>query len=281
MKAFSVRKKILSVLLAIVTVIGVVSPGFVAVAAEGDGGVIPVYELEILYEDGTLVPTYQEDGKTKYIEYMYEADKKQFQYKLKDCEIPTNGYVKWDSDTPTVCDVTPEGLVRAFDSSKGAAVRLWIDNEVATIPLVGGIMKKALEKALFNDKINVDTMDTDEIIAAVEAAFGSDSVLAKYIESYKGELVDSLRKYLDKVNTVISCTLYDGDGKVLATDSFEVCVQKSQEYWADFLPNGTHITNKQNLPTTVAKGTTQQISACTTPTRLHICLLYTSDAADE
>ena len=53
MKAFSVRKKILSVLLAIVTVIGVVSPGFVAVAAEGDGGVIPVYELEILYEDGT------------------------------------------------------------------------------------------------------------------------------------------------------------------------------------------------------------------------------------
>ena len=274
MKAFSVRKKILSVLLAIVTVIGVVSPGFAAAAAEGDGGVIPVYELEILYEDGTLVPTYQEDGKTKYIEYMYEADKKQFQYKLKDCEIPTNGYVKWDSDTPTVCDVTPEGLVRAFDSSKGAAVRLWIDNEVATIPLVGGIMKKALEKALFNDKINVDTMDTDEIIAAVEAAFGSDSVLAKYIESYKGELVDSLRKYLDKVNTVISCTLYDGDGKVLATDSFEVCVQKSQEYWADFLPNGTHITNKQNLPTTVAKGTTQQISACTTPTRLHMGVIY-------
>ena len=41
MKAFSVRKKILSVLLAIVTVIGVVSPGFAAVAAEGDGGVIP------------------------------------------------------------------------------------------------------------------------------------------------------------------------------------------------------------------------------------------------
>lgn len=274
MKAFSVRKKILSVLLAIVTVIGVISPGFAAVAAEGDGGVIPVYELEILYEDGTLVPTYQEDGKTKYIEYMHEADKKQFQYKLKDCEIPTNGYVKWNSDTPTVCDVTPEGIVRAFDSSKGAAVRLWLDNEVATIPLVGGIMKKALEKALFNDKINVDTMDTDEIIAAVEAAFGSDSVLAKYIESYKGELVDSLRKYLDKVNTVISCTLYDGDGKELATDSFEVCVKKSQEYWADFLPNGTHITNKQNLPTTVAKGTTQQISACTTPTRLHMGVIY-------
>ena len=39
MKSFSVRKKVLSVLLAIVTVLGVVSPGFAAVAAEGDGGV--------------------------------------------------------------------------------------------------------------------------------------------------------------------------------------------------------------------------------------------------
>ncbi len=274
MKAYSVRKKVLSLLLAIITVIGVVSPGFAAVAADGDGGVIPVYELEILYEDGTIVPTYQEDGKTKYIEYMYEADKKQFQYKLKDCEIPTNGYVKWSSDTPTVCDVTEDGLVRAFDSSKGAAVRLWLDNEVATIPLVGGIMKTALEKALFNDKINVDTMDTDEIIAVVEAAFGSDSILSKYIESYKGELVDSLRTYLDKVNTVISCTLYDGNDEVLASDSFQVCVQKSEEIWADFLPNGTHITNKQNIPTTVAKGTTQQLSACTTPTRLHMGVIY-------
>lgn len=271
-----ISKKLLSVLLAVLTVVTMAAPGFSALAAEIDqgGGVIGVYDIEIFYEDGTLVPAYQEDGETAYIEYMYEGDKKQFTYQLIDCTLPDNGYVKWTSDTPTVCDVTEDGIVRAFDSSKGAAVRLWIDNEVATVPLIGSLLKTIFEKALFNDTVNVDTMDTDEIIALVEAAFGSDSLLDQYIDSYKGELIDSLREYLDKVNTTITCTLYDANGSVLDADSFQVCVQKSQEIYADFIPNGTHITNKQDLPTTVAVGSTVQLSACTTPTRLHMGVIY-------
>lgn len=271
MKATKTRKRIISIFLAIITVVGIISPSFAAFA---DDGVIGFYDIEIFYEDGTLVPAYQEDGESDYIEYMTEGDKKQFTYQFIDCELPDNGYVKWTSDTPTVCDVTPEGIVRAFDSSKGAAVRLWLDNEVGTIPLVGSIMKKALEKVLFNDKINIDTMDTDAIIGLVEAAFGSDSILGKYVDSYKGELIDSLRTYLDKVNTVISCTMYDANGKVLDTDSFRVCVQESTAPYAAFIPNGTHITNKQDLPTTVAKGSKLQLSACTTPTRLHMGVIY-------
>ncbi len=271
-----ISKKLLSVLLAVLTVVTMAAPGFSALAAEIDqgGGVIGVYDIEIFYEDGTLVPAYQEDGETAYIEYMYEGDKKQFTHQLIDCTLPDNGYVKWTSDTPTVCDVTEDGIVRAFDSSKGAAVRLWIDNEVATVPLIGSLLKTIFEKALFNDTVNVDTMDTDEIIALVEAAFGSDSLLDQYIDSYKGELIDSLREYLDKVNTTITCTLYDANGSVLDADSFQVCVQKSQEIYADFIPNGTHITNKQDLPTTVAVGSTVQLSACTTPTRLHMGVIY-------
>ena len=236
-------KKVLSIFLAALTVISMTLPGLSALAAEIDegGGVIGVYDIEIFYEDGTLVPAYQEDGETAYIEYMYEGDKKQFTYQFIDCTLPDNGYVKWTSDTPTVCDVTEDGLVRAFDSSKGAAVRLWIDNEVATVPLIGSLLKTIFEKALFNDTVNVDTMDTDEIIALVEAAFGSDSLLDQYIDSYKGELIDSLREYLDKVNTTITCTMYDANGNVLDADSFSVTVQKSQEIYADFIPNGTHI----------------------------------------
>lgn len=269
-------KKILSVFLAVLTVLSMALPGLTAFAAEIDegGGVIGVYDIEIFYEDGNLVPTYAEDGETDYIEYMYEGDKKQFTYQFIDCTLPDNGYVKWTSDTPTVCDVTEDGVVRAFDSSKGAAVRLWIDNEVATIPVIGSLLKTIFEKALFNDTVNIDTMDTDAIIAIVEAAFGSDSVLDQYIDSYKGELIDSLREYLNKVNTKISVTMYDADGNVLDSDSFSVCVQKSQEIYADFIPNGTHITNKQDLPTTVAVGSTVQISACTTPTRLHMGVIY-------
>lgn len=272
MKTAGLKRKALSIFLAVLMAFGCITPCLSAFA-EG-GGVIGVYDVEIFYEDGTLVPTYQEDGETAYIEYMKEGEKKQFTYQFIDCSLPDNGYVKWSSDTPTVCDVTEEGIVRAFDSSKGAAVRLWLDNEVGTIPLVGGVMKTALEKVLFNDTVNIDTMDTDAIIALVEGAFGSDSVLGKYVDSYKGELIDSLRTYLDKVNTVISCTMYDGSGKVLDTDSFSVCVQKSDEPWADLIPNGTHITNKQDLPTTVAKGTTLQLTACTTPTRLHMGVIY-------
>ena len=269
-------KKVLSIFLAALTVISMTLPGLSALAAEIDegGGVIGVYDIEIFYEDGTLVPAYQEDGETAYIEYMYEGDKKQFTYQFIDCTLPDNGYVKWTSDTPTVCDVTEDGLVRAFDSSKGAAVRLWIDNEVATVPLIGSLLKTIFEKALFNDTVNVDTMDTDAIIALVEAAFGSDSLLDQYIDSYKGELIDSLREYLDKVNTTITCTMYDANGNVLDADSFSVTVQKSQEIYADFIPNGTHITNKQDLPTTVAVGSTLQLSACTTPTRLHMGVIY-------
>lgn len=272
MKSSKTKKRIISILLSALTVFCSLTPCFTAFA--DNSSVIGFYDVEIFYEDGTLVPTYGDDGESAYIEYMYEGDKKQFQYSFIDCTLPDNGYVKWTSDTPTVCDVTAEGVVRAFDSSKGAAVRLWLDNEVGTIPLVGGIMKSALEKVLFNDNVNLDTMDTDQIITLVEDAFGSDSILGKYVDSYKGELIDSLRTYLDKVNTVIYCTMYDADGTILNQDSFCVCVKKSEALYADFIPNGTHITNKQDLPTTVARGSTLQLSACTTPTRLHMGVIY-------
>lgn len=272
MKSQKTRKRIISIFLSVLTVFCSLTPCFSAFA--GDGGVIGFYTVEIFYEDGTLVPEFAEDGESPYIEYMVEGDKKQFKYSFIDCSLPDNGYVKWTSDTPTVCDVTEDGLVRAFDSSKGAAVRLWLDNEVGTIPLVGGLMKKALEKVLFNDKVNLDTMDADQIVSLVEDAFGSDSILAQYIDSYKGELIDSLRQYLDKVHTVIYCTMYDADGTVLDQDSFSVVVNKSEEIYADFIPNGTHITNKQDVPTTVAKGSKVQLSACTTPTRLHMGVIY-------
>lgn len=272
MKSQKTRKRIISIFLSVLTVFCSLTPCFSAFAE--NSGVIGFYTVEIFYEDGTLVPEFAEDGESPYIEYMVEGDKKQFQYRFIDCSLPDNGYVKWTSDTPTVCDVTEDGLVRAFDSSKGAAVRLWLDNEVGTIPLVGGLMKKALEKVLFNDKVNLDTMDADQIVSLVEDAFGSDSILAQYIDSYKGELIDSLRQYLDKVHTVIYCTMYDADGTVLDQDSFSVVVNKSEEIYADFIPNGTHITNKQDVPTTVAKGSKVQLSACTTPTRLHMGVIY-------
>lgn len=263
------KKRVLSVFLSVLTVITMLTPAFSAWA----GDVIGVYNIQLFYEDGNAVQDTDEQGNA-YHETMKEGDTLQLSYKLIDCEIPDNGYVKWYSEAPTLVDVDQNGLVKAFDSSKGAVIHNWIDNEVKPVPLVGKIAGAALEKALFNDKVNVDTMDTDEIIALIEKTMGADSALGKIFESYSAKWIESLRKYLDNINSVVHVTLYDANGEVKADDKLAVTVTKNDAFYANFMPNGTHITNKSQIETTVAKGTTCQLSAVTTPVRLHMGVVY-------
>lgn len=269
MKFMYSKKRVLSVFLSVLTVITMLTPAFSAWA----GDVIGVYNIQLFYEDGNAVQDTDEQGNA-YHETMKEGDTLQLSYKLIDCEIPDNGYVKWYSEAPTLVDVDQNGLVKAFDSSKGAVIHNWIDNEVKPVPLVGKIAGAALEKALFNDKVNVDTMDTDEIIAMIEKTMGADSALGKIFESYSAKWIESLRKYLDNINSVVHVTLYDANGEVKADDKLAVTVTKNDAFYANFLPNGTHITNKSQIETTVAKGTTCQLSAVTTPVRLHMGVVY-------
>lgn len=269
MKFMYSKKRVLSVFLSVLTVITVLTPAFSAWA----GDVIGVYNIQLFYEDGNAVQDTDAEGNA-YHETMKEGDTLQLSYKLIDCEIPDNGYVKWYSEAPTLVDVDQNGLVKAFDSSKGAVIHNWIDNEVKPVPLVGKIAGAALEKALFNDKVNVDTMDTDEIIALIEKTMGADSALGKIFESYSAKWIESLRKYLDNINSVVHVTLYDANGEVKADDKLAVTVTKNEAFYANFLPNGTHITNKSQIETTVAKGTTCQLSAVTTPVRLHMGVVY-------
>lgn len=269
MKFMYSKKRVLSVFLSVLTVITMLTPAFSAWA----GDVIGVYNIQLFYEDGNAVKDTDAEGNA-YHETMKEGDTLQLSYKLIDCEIPDNGYVKWYSEAPTLVDVDQNGLVKAFDSSKGAVIHNWIDNEVKPVPLVGKIAGAALEKALFNDKVNVDTMDTDEIIALIEKTMGADSALGKIFESYSAKWIESLRKYLDNINSVVHVTLYDANGEVKADDKLAVTVTKNDAFYANFLPNGTHITNKSQIETTVAKGTTCQLSAVTTPVRLHMGVVY-------
>lgn len=269
MKFMYSKKRLLSVFLSVLTVITVLTPAFSAWA----GDVIGVYNIQLFYEDGNAVQDTDAEGNA-YHETMKEGETLQLSYKLIDCEIPDNGYVKWYSEAPTLVDVDQNGLVKAFDSSKGAVIHNWIDNEVKPVPLVGKIAGAALEKALFNDKVNVDTMDTDEIIALIEKTMGADSALGKIFEFYSAKWIESLRKYLDNINSVVHVTLYDANGEVKADDKLAVTVTKNDAFYANFLPNGTHITNKSQIETTVAKGTTCQLSAVTTPVRLHMGVVY-------
>ena len=268
-------KKIISVFLAILMAVTGVMPAVTAFAGDG---VENFWDIQMFYKDtDTIVPEYVDETaaeKQEYVETMKEGQKLNLTYKLLNAEMPDNCYVKWYSDMPTLVDVDQNGVVKAFDSSKGAVIQSWIDNEVKPIPLVGKLMATVLEKALFNDKVDIDSMDTEAIIDIVEAAFGSDSPIAGWIDSYKGQLVDSLRKYLNNINSVIHVDLYNKDGEKIGTDKLRINVVKSDEWYAAFLPNGTHITNKSTVPTTVAVGSTVQLYAITTPLRLHYKTMY-------
>lgn len=270
-------KRAISILLSVLMAVSGIIPAMSAFAASGDG-VFDKIEMKLFYADtDTVVPEYQEDGKTTFIQYMKEGDELQLTYKLIDSVAPDNSYVKWHSENPVLVDVDQTGKIKAFDSSKGAVIQSWIDNEVKPIPIIGKPLGKVLEKAFFNDKIDLDSMDTEEIVDILVKALGSESWIANYIEAYKGKLIDSLRVYLDKVNTPIVCELYDpsvSDTKPVSTASVNVTVKKCEEWYATFLPNGTHITNKSQIATTQAVGSSVQIYAITTPQRLGFGTVY-------
>ena len=265
-------KKALSILLAAVLAFTTALPAFSAFAGDGVSG---YYDLQIFYSDtDTIVPTYEEDGETPFVVYMIEGDELQLKYKLIDSVFPDSGYIKWYSEAPALADVDQTGKVKAFDSSKGAVIHLWIDNEVKTIPIIGKPVASLIEKAFFNEYVDLDSMDTDEIVSLLEKTLGSNSIIAEQIESYQGDLIDSLRTYLDKVNSNIHCVLYNKEGEVVADDVIKVVVKKNEEWYAAFLPNGTHITNKSQIPDTVAKGSQVQLYAITTPQRLNFGTVY-------
>ena len=274
----SMKKKLISILLCVLLAVSGIVPAFSAYA---DDGVIDEVELQIFFADtNTMVPTYQEENPdVEYIITMTEGEKLQLKSQLIDSYLPDNAHYNWYSENPVLVDVDQEGLVRAYDSSKGAVVQLWIDNEVKPIPLIGSKMGELLEKAFNNEYVDLDTLDTDAIVAIAKAALGSESWLADYLDAYEGDLVDSLRDYLDRVNTGIYCQLISSEGKLLAEDKVNVNVVRNNEWYANFLPNGTHITNKSKIATTQAVGNTVQLSAITSPQRLHYGVQYSVKAS--
>ncbi len=256
-------KRAISILLSLSLVISCVIPAFSAFA---DGGVYDGKDIRMVYADTNEEVADSDEQGNVYREVMLEGESLQLSYKLIDVAIPEGGSVYWYSETPTLVNVDQTGLVRAFDSSKGAAVQTWIDSEVKTIPLIGNSLASVIEKALFNDTIDMDTMDTEQIVELMRKALGD--------SSYADSLTTSLEEYLDSINSIIHLQLKDASGNVICEDTLAILVKKNDAWYADFLPNGTHITNKEEIDTTVAVGSTVQLTAITTPLRLHYGVEY-------
>ena len=118
-------KKIISVFLAILMAVTGVMPAVTAFAGDG---VENFWDIQMFYKDtDTIVPEYVDETaaeKQEYVETMKEGQKLNLTYKLLNAEMPDNSYVKWYSDMPTLVDVDQNGVVKAFDSSKGAIMKL-------------------------------------------------------------------------------------------------------------------------------------------------------------
>ena len=222
------------------------------------GGVMPnidafaaTHEIDITDANGKSI--------TSQITVM-ESEQVQLTYKLIDCSMPEGGYVVWKSDTPLNASVDQTGLVRGHDSSKGAAVRLWLENDVKTVPVIGKVLAKTLESVLYSDNIDLDTMDTESIVKVVGETLGSGTVA--------DSLMNSLRNRLNSIDTKITLYLYDQYDNVVATDSVHVLVTNSDKWYANVFPNGAFILNKDSLPTTVAVGGKVTLEGGVTPLRL-------------
>ncbi len=220
------------------------------------------HAIDICQEDGTSV--------TEQISLM-ESEQLQLTYKLLDCSMPDGGYIKWTSEAPLIVSVDSSGKIYAHDSSKGAAVRLWIDNDVRTVAVIGPALASTMEKLLFNDNINVDTMDTEAIVETVRSSM---SGVPSNITDY---LIKQLEDKLNSLDTGITATLYSSDGEVLASDQVRVLVTNSDKWYASVIPNGAFITNKDSVPTTVAVGGQVKLEGGVTPLRLGYGVTWSID----
>lgn len=169
-------------------------------------------------------------------------------------DTSSGNYIVWSSNLPLLANVDESGKVTAYDFSKKAVIQLWIDENIKTIPLVGEATANAIWSAIDSSGIDLDSADTDTIVGIVSAIAGD-------------SLGESLRKYLDNMNVVITATLYNSEGEKLGSDNVEFVIEKSLV--ASVAPTGVHITNKKTVPKTVAVGAQVQLYGACTPVRLN------------
>ncbi len=228
-------KKIISLLISLSLIISVGLPGKLVNAAES---------ITIYYNDAELTETL----------HITEYDSAQFTAH-SESEFPTGSSVEWESNMPLLADVDENGKVTAYDYSKAAVIRYWLDNEVRPTPIIGNATADAIEKAFANAGIDLNdsNLNTDLVVAIV-----------KGINQTMGE---ALEEMLNNMTITITAKLVDESGNTLASDTAEVVVDQSVA--GNVWPTGVHITNKKTVPKTVAVGKQIQLYGAVTPVRLN------------
>lgn len=232
----NICRKSASIILCFVLVISTLFSG-VSVSAAGE-------KITIYYNDAELTETL----------HITEYDTAQLTI-YSESEYPEGAYIEWESNMPLLADVDENGLVTAYDYSKAAVIRYWLDNEVRPTPIVGNAMADAIEKAFADAGIdlNDNNLNTDLVVAVVKGV--------------NADLGAALENLLNNMTITITARLVSADGQTLASDTAEVVVDQS--FAGNIWPTGVHITNKKTVPKVVAVGTQVQLYGAVTPVRLN------------
>lgn len=246
----SKTKRYLSILLSLVLLCTTVLP-MSAFAAENP--------LQIMC-DGVVVSGNADNPLT-----IKETEQKQLSVTYNgQTELPEGTKVVWSSPTPYLAYVDENGVVTGRDSSKGAILRVWVDTHIASLWLIGpGLADIAYG---WFDKYEIDKLDTEGIVNIMEV--GLKPILG---EATTAGLIESLRNTLNSINVEIRAALVDeATGEEIAAHSTHIVVAKSDSLTAEFIPNGTYITNHDAVPSTVEVGYTMDMEGITTPLRLNM-----------
>lgn len=244
-----VTKRAISIFLAVLMTLSVLP--VTAFAAEE-------YPL-MIYNDGVRV---DENGDNPL--RIKETEQKQLTVTYNGSEtLPDGTSLVWSSPTPYLVYVDQNGVITGRDSSKGTIMRVWVAENIESLWLIGPGIADSIYSWMDENKI--DNMDTQGIVDAMELI-----LTPIFGEDFTAGLCESLRNTLDSMNVEIRVALVDAEGNEIAYNSTHVVCDKSDSLTADFIPNGTYITNHEAVPSQVEAGYEMDLTGVTTPMRLEM-----------
>lgn len=243
-------KRWLSGLLSAVMLVTAVLPATVFAAdADAAAGTLEIYD-----ETGPV----SDEGF-----YLKESESKQLSVRYNGSEtLPEGTSVVWESVAPYAAYVDQNGLVTGRDASKRPVILAWIDSNIRPLWLIGPSLADSLTDTV-NNTPGID--DPETMMSVFHGVL--DPVLG---ESAATTLLNPLQTMINESKVEITATLVDAEGNAIASDNTWVGVNKDTDFLANFIPNGTYITNHEGIPSVVEKGYQVKLNAITTPLRLNM-----------
>ncbi len=243
-----VTKRAISIFMAVLLMLSVMP-----VTAFAADNVLQIYCEGVRVDDNSSDPLRIMETEQKQLTVTYDGSE----------TLPDGTSLVWSSPTPYLVYVDQNGVITGRDSSKGAIMRVWVAENIESLWLIGPSIADSIYSWM--DENEIDNMDTEGIVDAMNVL-----LTPVFGEDLADSLCDSLRSVLDSVNVEISVSLVDADGNEIASSSTHVVCDKSEALTADFIPNGTYITNHESIPAQVEVGYEMDLTGITTPLRLNM-----------